>query len=131
MVESEQETQAELDHLREEYKQMEAKLATMEAEANAAKKPSTSLATKKNEELGKALITEARKKYDQTRQEKVIAEVERHMASRDEYRAKIVFANRAIEWYDAKLQAMEEGEFDFDEVGRMIFRNEDFQRSNF
>ncbi len=95
------------------------------------------LATKGNVELGKTLIEQAEARYNKERQEAVLGEVQRLMRGRDEYVEKMRFAERAVEWYNAKLKALEAGEFEIGTVagvtgaGGITFKDQDFNRSNF
>jgi len=97
---------------------------------------STDLAVK-NVELGKVLLEQAHKKYNEDRQAAVVGEVGRLLAARDEYRQREDFAHRAVDWYDAKLKAIHAGEFQIGTVagvtgvGGVTFNNPDFNRANF
>jgi hypothetical protein len=95
------------------------------------------LAKTGNVELGKTLIEQAQARYDKERQETVLAEVQRLMRARDEYAEREQFAQRAVEWYDAKLKALEAGEFKIGQVAGITgaagitFTNPEFSRANF
>jgi hypothetical protein len=59
------------------------------------------------------------------------------MRARDEYAEREQFARRAVEWYDAKLKALEAGEFKIGQIPTssapavITFDNPDFARPNF
>jgi hypothetical protein len=95
------------------------------------------LATTGNVELGKTLIEQAQGRYDKERQEAVLAEVQRLMRTRDEYAEREQFSRRAVEWYEAKLKALEAGEFTIGRIATssapaaITFDNPDFARPNF
>jgi hypothetical protein len=95
------------------------------------------LATKGNAELGKTLIEQAEARYNKERQEAVLQEVQRLMRGRDEYVERVQFAERAVDWYNAKLKALEAGEFKIGQVptqhavAGISFDNPDFNRPNF
>lgn len=95
------------------------------------------LATKGNVELGKTLIEQAEARYNKERQEAVLSEVQRLMRGRDEYVERVRFAETAVDWYNAKLKALEAGEFKIGQVptssavAGITFDNPDFNRTNF
>jgi len=94
--------------------------------------PAQSLVLKQTAELGKAIISEAEKREQERRQEKVIAEVQRLIGARDDYARKAEFDKKASEWYVAKLAAVQAGQFDFDRVtAQMIFHDRELNRANY
>jgi hypothetical protein len=97
---------------------------------------STSLSIK-NAELGKVLLGEAQRLQAERQQKIVLAEVERLLAGREEYKENAARCNSAIAWYDAKIAALEAGEFDVSRApgltsaGALIFSNKEFNRANY
>jgi len=93
--------------------------------------------TYNNAEVGKALVTAAQQRHEEERREAVIREVRRLIDAREEWAEKERFAARAVEWYRAKLAAIEAGGFEFTTspgltgAGSMIFKESDFNRANF
>jgi hypothetical protein len=90
--------------------------------------------------LGKMLLEEAEKNYNQDRGKMVIAEVQRVMAARDEYQRKKDQAQAGIDFYNRKLAALDRGEFDiaigpgFDPgkfLGGIQFKDEELNRPNY
>jgi hypothetical protein len=85
-----------------------------------------------NTELGAAIHSEALERERKAREDRIIAEVQRLESARLEYARQADFAARASNWYAAKLEAVRNGEFDFDLVrGQMLFHNPLFQQANF
>lgn len=83
-------------------------------------------------ELGKTIHAEALKREQEARQDEVIAEVQRLESARLEYAKRADFAARASEWYARKLEAVRNGDFDFDlQNGQMLFRDPEFQKANY
>lgn len=90
------------------------------------------LVVRDTRELGKAIHSEAIEREKKAREDKVIAEVQRLENARLEYARQAAFATQASNWYSAKLEAIQKGEFDFDLVhGQMMFHDPEFHRANF
>ena len=95
----------------------------------------TALLTK-SAELGKALLSEAEKKYNKHRQEIVLREVQRIMSARDEYKTKLEMAQDAVAFYERKLAALDAGEFEIapdmrDYAGGIKFNDDELNQANY
>jgi hypothetical protein len=83
-------------------------------------------------ELGAAIHSEALAREKKVREDRVIAEVQRLESARLDYARQAAFATAASNWYAAKLDAINAGEFKFDLVhAQMIFDNPEFNRGNY
>lgn len=74
--------------------------------------------------FGKALFDEAARTYRKDRQDQLVASVKRYMQLRT------VLA-KAIDWYNRKLLAIEQGQFEFGTNGELIFTDPDLNRANY
>jgi hypothetical protein len=86
---------------------------------------------KQNADLGGAILEEARKRYNEQRQEKVVSTVGRLMLLRDEATDRIAFFTSAVDWYDRKMAALKAGEFKLTTQGELDFNQEELKRANY
>lgn len=85
-----------------------------------------------NQELGKALVSEARQQYEEQCREAVVREVSRMMQLSDQSKAQEEFHRKAQDWYRRKLAAIEAGEFDFDRAkAQLVMRDANLYRANY
>jgi hypothetical protein len=113
----------------EKEKPLGSPVFTKEMEAAANELHALSIA--RNKEIGKILIQEAAKQYDADRQAIVVGSLARLMSARDESRALVDKYLKAVAWYDKKLKAIENGEFEWSIRNEIVPNDPDLQRANY
>jgi hypothetical protein len=87
---------------------------------------------KRTAEFGAAIVSEARKRDDESQREAFLAGVERLIAARRESLLKERHYADAAAWYGRKLAAMESGAFKLDEIALAFnFDDADLNRANY
>lgn len=84
---------------------------------------------KGNKEIGSALIAEASARYEKKRRDKVVQSVERLVQFKNECDQVIRVGKKCLDFYEAKIKAIEAGDFEFDlHSEAMRFHDETFNR---
>lgn len=86
---------------------------------------------KVNSAFGKALFDEAARTYRKDRQDQLVASIKRYMQLRTEATRQFDVLAKAIDWYNRKLLAIEQGQFEFGANGELIFSDPELNRANY